>query len=115
MTDEIVLWFNARCSKCRAALQILEGGAVPFRLRHYLDEPPSRAELERAVELLGGDARAIARTGDDAWARLGLDAAGPSDLLAALAEHPALIERPLAFRGDRALVARPPERVRELL
>ncbi|MCW2666564.1 MAG: arsenate reductase [Frankiales bacterium] len=114
--DDLTLWTNPRCSKSRAAEALLaERGITPNTVR-YLDTPPSRAELERVLGLLGtDDARVLVRTGEPEYAELGLATADRDRLLDALAAHPRLIERPVAMRGDRAVVARPPERVLELL
>lgn len=61
------------------------------------------------------DPRAIARTGETRWAELALDSASDDEILDAMLEHPILIERPIIIIDDRAIVARPPERVLELL
>ncbi len=116
MRDVIVIWFNPRCSKCRGAEELLaDRGVSPVKL-HYLDEPPSRAELERVLGLLGtDDPRALLRTGEPLYAELGLAGAGRDAVLDALATHPQLIERPVVIRADRAVVARPPERLLALL
>jgi arsenate reductase len=108
------IWANDRCSKSRGAEQLLaERGITPTRVR-YLDDPPSRAELERVLALLGtDDPRALLRTGEPEYA--GLEQAGRGALLVAMTRHPNLIERPLVLRGDRAVLARPPERVLDLL
>ena len=54
-------------------------------------------------------------TGEPVYRELELDTAARDDLLDAMAQHPILIERPIVIRGDRAVVARPPERLLELL
>jgi arsenate reductase (glutaredoxin) len=82
----------------------------------YLETPPSRAEIERVLAQLGtDDPRALVRTGEPVYRELGLADADRDRLLDALAEHPQLIERPVVIRGDRAVVARPPERLLALL
>lgn len=113
--DDVTIWHNPRCSKSRGALALLgERGVDPTVLR-YLDDAPSRAELERVLQLLGtDDPRAITRTAERLYRELGLAGADRDTLLDALAAHPALIERPIVIRGDRAVVGRPPERVDEL-
>lgn len=82
----------------------------------YLEDTPSRAELERVLKLLGSDdPRTMMRTGEPVYTELKLADADRDTLLDAMADHPILIERPIVIRGDRALIARPPERLLELL
>jgi arsenate reductase len=112
------VYFNAACSKCRAARDILSGRGIDATYREYLKDAPSRAELERVLSLLGADdPRVMMRTKDALYTELGL--ADPSrtkdELLDALARHPALLERPIVIVGDRAVVARPPEKLVERL
>ncbi len=112
--DDWTIWANDRCSKSRGAEQLLaEKGITPAKVR-YLDEPPSRAQLEDVLTKLGtDDPRVLVRTGEPEYA--GLEEAEREQLLDALTRHPRLIERPVVIRGDRAVVARPPERALELL
>jgi arsenate reductase len=114
--SDLTVWFNPDCSKCRTAHGILAERGVTADYVRYLDDAPTRADLERVLALLGtDDPRAITRTGESLYAELGLDGAGRDTLLDALATHPILIERPIAIRGGRAVVARPPDRILELL
>ncbi len=110
------LYVNPSCSKCRSALALLaERGVEPDVVR-YLDEPPTRADLERLMALLGiDDPRLMMRTGEGVYEELELADASRDDLLEAVTQHPILLERPIFVVGDRAVVARPPERVLELL
>jgi arsenate reductase len=113
---DVTLWHNPRCSKSRAAQAILDERGIDATVVRYLDEAPSRAELERVLGLLGtGDPTAIARRGEDRWKELGLDGADRDAVLDAMAANPILIERPILIRGDRAVVGRPPEKILELL
>ena len=114
--DDVTVYFNPSCSKCRGAKEILEEGGVDADYVRYLDERPSRAELERVLGLLGtDDPRQMMRTGEALYRELGLGDADRGALLDAMAEHPTLIERPIVMRGGRAVVARPPERLLDLL
>jgi arsenate reductase len=114
--DELTVWFNPDCSKCRTTHGLLQQRGVEAAYVHYLDDTPSRAELERVLRLLGtDDPRTITRTGESVYSELGLEGADREALLDALVSHPVLIERPIAIRGARAVVARPAERVLELL
>jgi arsenate reductase (glutaredoxin) len=110
------LYFNAACSKCRTAQSILDEHHVDAELVRYLDAPPSVEELEHLMELLSiEDPRAMMRTGEPEYEELGLATAPRDDLLAAIAAHPILLERPIFIVGGRAVIARPPERLLELL
>ena len=112
----MTVWFNPKCSKCRTVRDLLEDEGVACDLYEYLEEGPGRADIERVLGLLGtDDPRAMMRTGEPIYRELDLAAANRDQLLDAMAAHPILIERPIVIVGDRALVARPPEKLHELL
>lgn len=82
----------------------------------YLDVPPTQQELKRLMALLGiDDPRPMMRTGEALYAELRLQDATRDELLDAIVAHPILLERPIFVCGDRAVIARPPERLLELL
>jgi arsenate reductase len=110
------VYFNPNCSKCRTVQGLLEERGVDANLVRYLDQAPTKAELEQVMELLGiEDPRQMMRMSEPVYAELGLAEATPDQLLEAMTEHPILIERPIVILGDRAVIARPPERVLEFL
>lgn len=110
-----LLYFNPSCSKCRSAQSILAEHGIEAEVVRYLEVPPTVEELEALMEKLGiDDPRAMMRTGEPVYAELALAAATPAQLLAAIASHPILLERPIFVVGDRAVIARPPERLLEL-
>jgi arsenate reductase len=112
----ITVWANDRCSKSRGAEAILQERGVAYDRIPYLEQAPTRDELERVLSLLGtDDPRVLVRDGEPEYAELGLATADRDTLLTALSEHPALLQRPVVIRGDRAVVARPAEKVLELL
>jgi len=105
---DLILWTNPRCSKSRGAEELLAERGITYTTRLYLDDPPNRQELEDVLRKLGtDDPRAITRSGE-------LPHASKEELLEALSQDSSLIERPIAIRGQRAVVARPPELVLEL-
>ena len=114
--ESLLLLHNQRCSKSRAAESLLEERGARFELRLYLEEPLSLAELFDLRRRLDRPAREWARRGEPAHSAAGL---GPDSddaaVLAAIAAHPELLERPILVCGDRAVVGRPPEKVLELL
>ncbi|MFC6639101.1 arsenate reductase (glutaredoxin) [Sulfitobacter sp. JBTF-M27] len=113
----ITLWHNPRCSKSRQALALLEEAGAEITVRRYLEDAPNRTEIE-AVRAAMGTPPVIdmMRAGEKIIKELGLTKTSDEDaLIAAMAAHPILIERPVAICGDRAVIGRPPERVRDLL
>jgi arsenate reductase len=113
---DVCVFFNPSCSKCRGARDLLEERGVDAQYYRYLDERPDRSELERVLRLLGtDDPRQMMRTGEPVYRELGLDGADREALLDAMVAHPILIERPIVIRGDRAVIARPPEKLLDLL
>lgn len=114
--DTFTVWFNASCSKCRGARDLLSEHEVDATYLRYLEDVPSRRELERVIGMLGiDDPRAMMRTGEARYKELGLGTATADELIEAMVANPILIERPIVIRGDRAVIARPPERLLELL
>jgi arsenate reductase len=115
MTIEIL--HNPRCSKSRATLALLQEQGHEPRVRLYLEDPPGRAELAGILGKLGIPARALLRRGEAEYRELGLADESLDDeaLIAAMAEHPRLIERPIVIKGRRAAIGRPPESVLEIL
>lgn len=114
---ELTLYHNPRCSKSRAALELLEARGLKPEIVRYLDSPLSTSELKELLNKLGLTARQLLRTGEDEYKTLELADAGlkEAQLIAAMVEHPKLIERPILVAGDKAIIGRPPEKVLEIL
>ncbi|KJV26008.1 arsenate reductase (glutaredoxin) [Luteibacter yeojuensis] len=108
------LWHNPRCSKSRETLALLQQRGVAPTVVEYLKAPPSVAELDRVLKLLGRAPRELMRTGEDEYAGVPADA-GRAELIAYMVAHPKLIERPVFIHGKKAAVGRPPEAVLAIL
>lgn len=113
-----VLYFNPDCSKCRNALDLLRRHGIEPILRHYLQQPLDQAEVRAIITRLDQAAGHLLRP--DRAAALGLEPTTLPSLavervVALLVEHPDLLQRPVVVVSDRAWLARPPERVLELL
>lgn len=110
------VFFNPECSNCRTAAAILEERGVDADYIRYLETAPTRADLEDVLVKLGiEDPREIVREKEPVYLELNLEQADRDQLLDAMVAHPILIQRPIVIHGDRAIVARPPERLLELL
>lgn len=113
----IRIYHNTRCSKSRSALSLLEQHGKPFEVIYYLETPPDAAELKILLSQLGITARQLLRTGEAIYRELRLDDPSLDEeaLIAAMVDHPGLIERPIVVTGDKAVIARPPELVLSIL
>ncbi|MFI6595816.1 ArsC/Spx/MgsR family protein [Nonomuraea sp. NPDC050536] len=112
------IWINPACSKCRAALELLDAEQVGYTVRHYLEDPPTEAELGEVLGRLGLEPWDITRLGETVAADLGMDSwprthESRDRWIAALAANPILIQRPIITVDETtATVARSPEAVR---
>ncbi|MFT3977907.1 MAG: arsenate reductase (glutaredoxin) [Sphingomonas bacterium] len=102
------IWHNPRCSKSREALALLEAAGAEITIVEYLKHPPTRDELARVYARAGVAPR-------DAMRKDAPKLADDDDALDAMAADSALIERPVVETEKGAVIARPPERVREIL
>lgn len=115
--SDITLFHNPRCSKSRQALQLLQEKSIEPEIRLYLENPPSRDELVELLAKLEISPRALLRKSEQDYKDNDLKDTSLSDeaLIDAMVKYPKLIERPIAIRGNKAIVGRPPENVLELL
>ncbi|MBK5414683.1 arsenate reductase (glutaredoxin) [Pseudomonas sp. TH31] len=116
MTD-LTLYHNPRCSKSRGALELLEARGLAPTVVRYLETPLDAAQLQSLLGKLGINARQLLRTGEDEYKTFNLADATLTEaqLIAAIAAHPKLMERPILEVGNKAVIGRPPENVLELL
>jgi len=112
----VIIYHNGRCSKSRGALEILQEENIPHVVRWYLAEPLSKEELKALLKKLKMQPSELVRKVEAEYKEnyKGKDIT-EDEWLDILAAHPALIERPIVEKGNKAVVARPPERVHELL
>ena len=111
------IYHNARCSKSRATLAILEQNDVDFDVVNYLVNPPSESEIKSILKDLGINARDLLRKGEAKFKELGLSDKTLSEehLIKSMIEFPILIERPIVRTEKGAVIGRPPENVNSIL
>ncbi|MBS1230613.1 MAG: arsenate reductase [Proteobacteria bacterium] len=112
----ITIYHNPRCSKSRAACELIAARGIDAEVIDYLKTPPTRDELRGLVKKLGIKPAELVRRGEVAF-KENYEGHELSDeqWIDALIAHPILIERPIIVRGDRAVIGRPPEKVLEWL
>ncbi len=89
---------------------------MPFEYREYTARPLTKAEIRKVLRLLGVSAREVLRKNDAAYKQLGLDGSeSDAKLIGLMADHPTLLQRPIAIDGDRAVLGRPVENLLTLI
>ncbi len=109
------IFHNPRCSKSRAALALLRGRGIEPEIVLYLETPPEREELRALLARAGLDARAVVRRRDARALGVDPERLSEEEALDLLAREPRLLERPIVETEKGVVLARPPERVLEVL
>ena len=112
---KVTIWHNPRCSKSRQKLQLLKDRGIEPEVADYQKAPPDAGEISRMLALLSCKASDVIREGEKIYQELGLANASESELLAAMANNPILIERPIVEANGKAALGRPPENVMGIL
>jgi len=107
------IYHNPRCSKSRAALALLTQAGADVTIVEYLKSPPTRGELAALLTRARLTPRQALRTGETEAKPL--ETADDAAILDAMAQHPILIERPIVATSRGVVIARPPERVHDIL
>jgi len=111
------IWHNPRCSTSRKVLEEIRSRGIEPEIVLYLETPPSAAQLKAVCKDAGISPRDLARGKEDAFKALGLDNPKVTDaaLIAAMHEHPILIERPVVTTKKGTRLCRPAEKLNEIL
>lgn len=114
---EVTIYHNPRCSKSREALAALkENDSVTLQVREYLKEPLTAEELTLLLQKLNMNAAELLRKGESIFKEeyKNLDLTN-QEWIQVMVSHPKLIERPIVEVENRAVVARPKEKIEEIL
>jgi arsenate reductase len=113
----VTIWHNPHCSKSRQVLELLHKKGITPTIREYLKQPPSKAEVDSLIALVGGDPAELVRDGEAEFKALEKNRANMSkaDISRAITAHPILLQRPIVVSGKKAAIGRPPEAVLPLL
>jgi arsenate reductase len=114
---DVVIWHNPKCSTSRKVLGMIEAAGITPKIIEYVETPPSAAEIKAVLAEAGLKARDLLRRRGTPYDELGLDdpKLGDDALVAAMAKHPILIERPVVRTHKGTRLCRPAERVQEIL
>jgi arsenate reductase len=113
----VTIWHNPKCATSRKVLAQIRARGIEPRIVEYLKDPPAAAEIRAVLKDAGIGPRQLLRRRGTPYDELGLDKPKWTDaeLIAAMAKHPILIERPVVRSRKGTRLCRPPERVNEIL
>ena len=117
MRSSITIYQKPTCSTCRQTMAILKESGVDFEAINYYIDPIPKKKLKELLGKMKLSARDILRTKEPIYKELGIRERNPSEseLIDLMVQHPDLIQRPIIEKGKKAILARPAERVREIL
>ena len=117
MPNDITVYEKPTCSKCREMDKLLRERGISFEKVNYYIEPLSKKKLTELIRKMDISPRDLLRTSEPVYRELGLAKGEFTDaeIISLMVENPDLIQRPIVERGDRAVLGRPTERVKDLL
>ena len=116
MSDQITVYEKPTCTKCREMDRFLRESGVDFNKVNYYLEPLNEKRLRELIKKMGIAPRELLRTSESIYRELEIGKKDLSDdeIIALMVEHPDLMQRPIVERGDRAVLGRPTENVKDL-
>ena len=115
--SNVKIYHKPTCSTCRQAVQLLKESGKPFTAINYYEQPFTKSQLKALLKKAGLSPKDVLRTKEDIYKNLGLAKKPLSDdeLIDVMIQHPDLIQRPIVEKGEKALLARPAETVKNIL
>jgi arsenate reductase len=114
--SDITIYHNNRCSKSREAMCILDEIKVKANVIEYLITPPTYSDLESLLEKLDMEAHDLVRKNETVYKeKFEGKKLSEEQWIKAMVKYPILIQRPIAVKGNSAIIARPPEKLKAFL
>lgn len=112
----ITIYHNNRCKKSREGLEIIKQSGKTFLIVKYLEDVPSEADLKNIIKLLQVKPIELVRKNEVIWKKNYKNKnLSDADIITLMIENPKLIERPIVSNGDKAVIGRPPETIKQIL
>ena len=119
--SKIIMYQKPTCTTCRLVKAVLENRAPGFEAVNYFETPFTKARLKELFTKLGTPASQLVRDKDEIFKELNLreklkeNKLTEDQVIELMVKHPDLIPRPLVEKGDKVILARPPEKIKEIL
>jgi len=117
MSDSTTIYHNPRCSKSRAAMELLTEKGLKLDVVKYLDTPPNKEAITELLDMLGLEPREIMRKGEQEYKdnNLADNSLSHDDLIDAMVKFPKLLERPIVVKNGKAAIGRPIQNIIDIL
>lgn len=114
---KITIYQKPTCTTCRQVFKALQESGVDFNSVNYYTDPLSKSKIKDLLKKMGISAAELLRTKEDIYKQLGLAKKdlGSEEIMDLMVKHPDLIQRPIVEKGSKAILARPAERLKEIL
>ena len=113
----ITIFQKPTCSTCRKVVKLVEESGQPLSAINYYEEPLTKSKLKSLLNKGGLKAKEVMRAKEDIYKTLGLAKSEKTEeeLIDLMIQHPDLLQRPLVEKGDKVILARPPETIQDIL
>jgi arsenate reductase (glutaredoxin) len=114
---KITIYQKPTCTTCRQVYKTLKDSGVDFDSVDYYVDPIPKAKIKELLKKMGISAEELLRKKEDVYKKLAIEQKDLSDdeIVELMARHPDLIQRPIVEKGNKAILARPAERIKEIL
>ncbi len=114
---KITIYQKPTCTTCRQVFKALQESGVNFDSVNYYTDPLSKSKIKDLLKKMGIPASELLRAKEDIYKELGLAKKdlGSEEIVDLMVKHPDLIQRPIVEKGNKAILARPAERIKEIL
>ena len=114
---KITIYQKPTCTTCREVFAALKESGVNFESVNYYTDPIPKAKLKELLRKMGISASGLLRTKEEIYTKLKLaeKKLSEDELIDFMVQYPDLIQRPIVEKGEKAILARPPERLKEIL
>ena len=115
--SKIIVYQKPTCTTCRQVYNVLKGNNVDFEAVNYYVDPIPKSKLKELLKKMGISAAELLRKKEPIYKELNLADRKLTDgeIVDLMVQHPDLMQRPIVEKGAKAILARPAERIKEIL
>lgn len=115
--NKITVYEKPTCTTCRKVAKAFLEQGIDFNKVNYYIKPFTKSKLKSLLSKMKMKPSELLRKNDEAFKELKtkIEKISEEEILNLMIENPDLVQRPIVEKGDKAILARPPERINEIL